>query len=55
MEQTRELVIVLAQRYDGIVHLAVYSQLLGAKLNDVPPEIGSLQQVLVKYGLTSRG
>jgi hypothetical protein len=55
LEQTRDLVIVFAQGYYGIFHLAEYSLLLGVKLKDVPAEIDSLQQVLVKYGLTSRG
>jgi Transposase DDE domain len=55
LEQTRDRVIVFAQGYYGILHLAEYSLLLGVKLKDVPPEIGSRQQVLVKYGLTSRG
>jgi hypothetical protein len=55
LEQTRDLVIVCAQGYYGIFHLAEYSLLLGVKLKDVPAEIDSLQQVLVKYGLTSRG
>jgi hypothetical protein len=55
LEQTRDLVIVFAQGYYGIFHLAEYSLLLGVKLKDVPAEIDSFQQVLVKYGLTSRG
>jgi len=55
LEQTRDQVIVCAQGYYGIFHLAEYSLLLGVKLKDVPPEIGSHPQVLAKYGLTSRG
>lgn len=55
LEQTRDQVIVFAQGYYGIFHLAAYSLLLGVKLQDVPPEIGSRQQVLATYGLTSRG
>jgi hypothetical protein len=35
--------------------VAEYSLLLGAKLKDVPPEIGTLQEVLAKYGLTAHG
>jgi hypothetical protein len=48
LEQTREKVIVCAQGHYGIFHLAEYSLLLGVKLKDVPPAIGSRQQVLAK-------
>ena len=54
LEQTRELVIVFAQGYDGIFHLAEYSLLLGVKLKDVPPGIGTRQEILAKYRLTMR-
>jgi Transposase DDE domain len=55
LEQSRDKVIVFAQGYYGIFHVAEYSLLLGAKLKDVPPEIGTLQEVLAKYGLTAHG
>jgi hypothetical protein len=55
LEQTRDKVIVFAQGYYGIFHLAEYSLLLGVRLKDIPPEIGSLQQALAKYGLPVRG
>jgi hypothetical protein len=55
LEQRRDKVIVCAQGYDGIFHVAEDSVLLGAKLKDVPPEIGPLQEVLAKYGLTAHG
>ena len=55
LEQTRDQVIVFAQGCYGIFHLAEYSLLLGVKLKDVPPEIGSRQQVLAKYRLPARG
>ena len=55
LEQTRDQVIVFAQGYYGIFHLAEYSLLLGVKLKDVPPNIGSHQQVLAKYRLAERG
>ena len=55
LEQTRDQVIVFAEGHYGIFHLAEYSLLLGVKLKDVPPEIGSRQQVLAKYGLPPRG
>ena len=45
---------MFAQGYYGIFHLAEYSLLLGAKLKDVPPGIGTLQEVLAKYGLTAQ-
>jgi hypothetical protein len=50
-EQTRDTVMVFAQGYYGIVHLAAYSRLLGVKLKDVPPEVGSRHQILAKYRL----
>jgi len=49
LEQTRDKVIMFAQGHYGIFHLAEYSLLLGVKLKDVPPEIGSSQQVLARY------
>jgi hypothetical protein len=55
LEQNRDKVIVFAHGYYGIFHVAEYSLLLGAKLKDVPPEIGTLQEVLAKYGLTAHG
>jgi hypothetical protein len=54
LEQTRDKVIVFAQGYYGIFHLAEYSLLLGVQLKDVPPEVGSRQQVLAKYRLPAR-
>ena len=53
LEQTRDQVIVFAQGYYGIFHLAEYSLLLGVKLKDVPPGIGTLPEVLARYGLTA--
>jgi hypothetical protein len=55
LEQTRDQVIVFAQGYYGIFHLAEYSLLLGVKLKDVPPEVGSRQQVLAKFKLPAEG
>ena len=55
LEQTRDQVIVFAQGCYGIFHLAEYSLLLGVKLKDVPPGIGTRQQVLAKYRLPARG
>ena len=54
-EQTRDKVLVFAEGHYGIFHLAEYSRLLGVKLKDIPPDIGSRQQVLAKYRLPARG
>ena len=54
LEQSRNKVIVFAQGGYGIFHLAEYSLLLGVKRKDVPPEIGSRQQVLAKYRLPAQ-
>jgi hypothetical protein len=54
LEQSRDQVIVFAQGYYGIFHLAEYSLLLGVKLKDVPPGIGSRQDILANYQLTRR-
>jgi hypothetical protein len=51
LEQTREKVIVFAQGYYGIFHLAEYSLLVGVKLKDPPPGIGTRKDILVKYKL----
>jgi hypothetical protein len=53
LEQTREKVIVFVQGVYGIFHLAEYSLLVGVKLKDRPPGIGTRQDVLAKYGLLS--
>jgi Transposase DDE domain len=52
LEQTRDKVIVFAQGYYGIFHLAEYSLLLGVTIKDRPPGIGTRQELLAKYGLT---
>jgi Transposase DDE domain len=54
LEQTRDKVIVFAQGYYGIFHLAEYSLLLGVKLKDQPPGIGTRPEVLAKYELIAR-
>ena len=54
LEQTRDKVIVFAPGDYGIFHLAEYSLLLGVKLKDVPPGIGTHQEILAKYQLTMR-
>jgi hypothetical protein len=54
LEQAREKVIVFAQGYYGIFYLAEYSLLLGGKLKDVPPGVGTRQEILAKYRLLSQ-
>jgi hypothetical protein len=51
-EQTRDLVIVFAQHYYGIFHLAEYSLLLGVNSKERPPGIGTRPQILAKYRIT---
>ena len=51
LEQPRDKVIVFAQGHYGIFHLAEYSILLGARLKDVPPGIGTRHDILAKHGL----
>jgi hypothetical protein len=55
LEHTRDLVIVFAQGYYGIFHIAEYSLLVGVNIKDRPPGIGTRQQILAKYRLTARG
>jgi hypothetical protein len=55
LEQTRNLVIVFAQHCYGIFPMAEYSLLLGVKLKDVPPGIGTRQEILAKYRLAAHG
>jgi hypothetical protein len=53
LQQNRDKVIVFAQGCYGIFPMAEFALLLGVKLNDVPPGIGTHQEVLAKYRLTS--
>jgi hypothetical protein len=55
LEQTRDQIIVLAQGYYGIFHLAEFVRLVGVKLKDVPPGVGGIHEVLAKYELTAQG
>ena len=55
MQQTRDHVIVFAQDCYAIFHIAEYSILLGVKLKDVPPGIGTHQEILAKFGLIAHG
>jgi hypothetical protein len=51
-EQSRNKVIVFAQGWYGIFPLAEFALLVGVKLTDLPPGIGTLQDLLAKYRLT---
>jgi hypothetical protein len=53
-EQSRDLVIVFAEGCYGIFHMAEYSLLLGVTIKDRPPGIGTRQQLLTKYRLTTQ-
>jgi hypothetical protein len=53
LEQTRDKIIVFAQRWYGIFHIAEFALPVGVKLKDVPPSIGTLQEVLSQCGLTA--
>lgn len=55
IQQNRDKVIVFAEGYYGIFHVAEYSLLVGVTLNEVPPGIGTGQDVLKKYGLVGHG
>ena len=54
-EHNRDKLIVCARGYDGILPVAEYSLLLGAKRKDVPPGIGTLPEILARSGLTAHG
>jgi hypothetical protein len=55
LEKTRDNVIVVAQRAYSVFHLADDSLLVGVTHKDVPPDIGSRQQVLATYEIPARG
>jgi len=55
LEQTRDQVIIFAQDYYAIFHMAEYSLLVGVNIKDRPPGIGTRPQILAKYGLTTHG
>jgi hypothetical protein len=51
LEQSRDHVIVFAQGYYGIFHIAEFALLMGVRLKEVPSGLGTRQQILAKYGL----
>jgi hypothetical protein len=52
LEQTRDKSLVFARHGDGIFPIAECALLVGVKRKDVPPSLGTLQDVLDKYRLT---
>jgi hypothetical protein len=50
-QQHRDNVLIFAQGWYGILHVAEYSLLLGVRLREPPPEVGNRRDVLKKYGL----
>jgi hypothetical protein len=55
LEQTRDKVMVCAPGFSAIFHMAEYARVLGAKLKDRPPGVGTRQHVLAKFRLTAQG
>jgi hypothetical protein len=55
LEQTRAQVIVFARDCYGSFHMAESSRLVGVRLKDVPPGIGTHQDILAKYRLPAHG
>ena len=53
LQQNRDQVIVCTQGDDGIFPMAEFALLLGVKRQEVPPGIGTPQEVLATYALTS--
>jgi hypothetical protein len=51
IQQNRAKVIIFAQGWSGIFHVAAYSLLLGVRRKEPPLEVGSRRDVLKKYGL----
>jgi Transposase DDE domain len=49
LQQNRDKLIVFAQGAYGIFHVAEYAIWVGVKLKDVPPGIGTRQEVLARY------
>jgi hypothetical protein len=53
LQHTRDLIIVFAQDYYGIFHMAEYSLLVGVNIKDRPSGIGTRQQILAKHAITA--
>jgi hypothetical protein len=54
-EHNRDQLIVFARGDYGIFHVVEYSLLLGVKLKDGPPGIGTRPEILARYRLTAHG
>lgn len=52
-EQNRDKVIVFVGAWYGIFHLAELAVLSGLRLKSLPPELGSRDAILARYGLPS--
>ncbi len=55
LEQTRDKVIVFAQGWYGLSPIAAFALLVGVKLKDMPPSIGTPQEILATFGLPTHG
>ena len=51
-EENRDKVIVFGGLAYGIFHLAEFAVLAGLRLAALPPELGSRQAILARYGLS---
>jgi hypothetical protein len=51
LEQTRDKVLVFAQGAYGIFHIAEFAVLMGGNVKDMPPGLGTRQEIRAKYGL----
>ena len=54
LEQSRDQVLVFAQKGYGIFHMAESSWRLGGNSKDRPPALGTGPQILAKYGPTAQ-
>jgi hypothetical protein len=55
LEQTRNQIIMFAHGCYGIFPTPEFILLVGLKLKGIPPGVGVLQEVLVKYELPAQG
>jgi hypothetical protein len=55
LEKTRDHIIIFARDCYGLLHRAEYSLWLGVRLKEVPPSIGTHQDILAKYRLPAHG
>jgi hypothetical protein len=55
LEKTRAQVIGLARDGSGLLPMAEDSLVLGVRLTEVPPGLGTYQDMLAQYRLTAHG